>query len=104
MSEVVVQACAGNGGEPAGRNPARNTYPLPEKAQFQWSIANQKACVLGGEVGARGEDKAQHALGRCRGVGENMGQARSKVGARPLPVCEPGRWQVRVAEREEEKD
>ena len=55
-------------------------------------------------MSVRGEDKAQHALGRCRGVGENMGQARSKVGARPQPVSKPGRWQVRVAKREKERD
>ena len=49
----------------------------------QWPA---KKRVLGGEKGFRGEDKAQHAQGRCRGVGGDMAKVDTKVGARVQPM------------------
>ena len=49
-------------------------------------MASQKTCVLGGEKGFRGEDKAQHAQGRCRGVEGDMAKVDTKVGARVQPM------------------
>ncbi len=48
----------------------------------------------------RGKDKAQHAHGRCRGVGRDMGQVGFKFGARWQPVTKRRRRKVVVANRE----
>jgi hypothetical protein len=47
---------------------------------------NQKACVLFAEKRFRGEDKAEHAQGRCSGVGGDMAKVDKKVGGRVQPV------------------
>ncbi len=55
------------------------------------------ACDLGGESNLGGrEDKAQHAQGRCRGVGWDMPQVDAKVGARVQPVSEARTKKVMV--------
>jgi len=51
-------------------------------------------------MGFGGEDKAQHAQGRCRGVGRDMGQVGFKFGARRQPVTKTRRRKVMVAKRE----
>ena len=72
VREVVVQACSGDGVGPADRNPARKTGPLPLEQLFQCLDGNQKACDLCVEMRFRGEDKAEHAQGRCRRGGGEM--------------------------------
>ncbi len=49
------------------------------------------------------EDKAQHAQGRCRGVGRDMGQVGFKFGARWQPVTKRRRRKVVVVKREKSK-
>jgi hypothetical protein len=56
--------------------PAR--FPTPLEQGVPVASGQPKKCVLGGEKGFRGEDKAQHAQGRCRGVGVNMPKADTK--------------------------
>ena len=51
-------------------------------------------------MGFGGEDKAQHAQGRCRGVGRDMGQVGFKFGARRQLVTNTRRRKVMVAKRE----
>ncbi len=72
VRHVVVKACSGHWGGPAARNPARKTGPLPLEQLFQCLDGNQKACDLCVEKRFRGEDKAKHAQGRCRGLGGDM--------------------------------
>ena len=66
VRQVVVKACSGHWGGPAARNPARKTDPLPLEPLFQCLDGNQKACDLCVEKRFRGEDKAEHAQGRCQ--------------------------------------
>jgi hypothetical protein len=65
---------------------------------------NQKACDLCVEKRFRGEDKAEHAQGGCRGVGGDMAKVDTKVGARVQPVSFTRRKKAAVAEREKERD
>jgi hypothetical protein len=51
-------------------------------------------------MGYGGEDKAQHAQERCRGVGRDMGQVGFKFGARWQPVTKTRKRKVMVAKRE----
>ena len=51
-------------------------------------------------MGFGGGDKAQHAQGRCRGVGRDMGQVGFKFGARRQLVTNTRRRKVMVAKRE----
>ena len=67
-------------------------------------MASQKTCVLGGKKGFRGEDKAHHAQGRCRGVGGDMAKVDTKVGARVQPMSSTRTKKVMVAKREKERD
>ena len=67
-------------------------------------MASQKTCVLGGEKGFRGEDKAHHAQGRCRSVGGDMAKVDTKVGARVQPMSSTGTKKVMVAKQEKERD
>ena len=60
--------------------------PLPLNEQFQWLVANKKCVCPGWREEFRGEDKAQHAQGKCRGVGWDMAQVNTKVGERVQPV------------------
>jgi hypothetical protein len=64
---------------------------------------NQKASVLCVEKRFRGKDKAEHAQGWCRKVGEDMAKVDTQVGARFEPVCQTGRKKVMVTKREKER-
>ena len=88
VRKVVAQACSRDGGEPAERNPGRKNVPLPLNEQFQWLVAFQNCVCSGWREQFSGEDKAQHAQGRCRGVSWDMPQVDAKVGARVQPVSE----------------
>jgi hypothetical protein len=68
------------------------------------TAGTKKESVQGEEIGFGGEDKAQHAHGRCWGVGRDMGQVDFKFGARRQPVSQTGRRKVVVAKREKERD
>ncbi len=70
----------------ADRNPARKTGPLPLEQLFQCLAGYENACDLCEEKRFRGEDKAKHAQGRCKGVGGDMSKVDAKVGARVQPV------------------
>ncbi len=86
VRKVVIQVCSGDWREPAERNTARKMVPLPLNEQFQWLVANKKCVCPGWREEFRGEDKAQHAQGKCRGVGWDMAQVNTKVGERVQPV------------------
>ncbi len=92
------------GGVPAQANTARKTLPLPSKHQFQCLQGTKKESVQGEEMGFGGEDKTQHAHGRCKGVGRDVGQMGSKFGARWQPVSQAGGRKVMIAKREKERD
>ena len=96
VRQVVVKACSRDWGGPADRNPARKTGPLPLEQKFQCLAGNQKACDLCVEKKFRGEDKAEHAQGRCRGVDGNMAKVETKGGARIQAVSFTGRKKVVV--------
>ncbi len=104
VRQVVVKACSGDWGGPADRNPARKAGPLPLEQKFQCLASNQKACDLCVEKKFRGEDKAEHAQERCRGVGGNMAKIETKGGARVQAVSFTGRKKVVVTKREKERD
>jgi hypothetical protein len=63
-----------------------------------------KLRVSGWREEFRGEDKAQHAQGRCRGVARDMPQVDAKVGLRVQPVSEARTKKVMVAKRAKERD
>ena len=86
VTQVVVKACSGDWGGPAERNAARNIDPLPLEQKFQCLAGNEKACVLCERKRFSGEDKAENAQGRCRGVGGDMAKVDTKVGAKVQPV------------------
>ena len=104
VKKVVVQACNGEKGGPADRNPARKTGPQPLEQLFQCLDGYQKACDLCEKKRFRGEDKVEQAQGRCRGVGGEMAKVDAKAGARIHPVSFTGRKKVMVTKREEERD
>jgi hypothetical protein len=89
---------------PAQANTARKTLPLLTKHQLQCLKGTKKKSVQGEEMCFGGEDKAQHAQGRCRGVDRDMGQVDFKFGARRQPVGQAGRRKVVVNKREKERD
>ena len=101
---ICSKACSRDWGGPADKNPAQKTGPLPLEQKFQCLAGNQKACDLCVEKRFRGEDKAEHAQGRCRGVGGNMTKVDTKGGARVQAVSFTGRKKVVVTKREKERD
>ncbi len=78
----------------------RKNVPLPLNEQFQWLVALQNCVCSGWREQFSGEDKAQHAQGRCRGMGWDMPQVDAKVGARVQPVGEERTMKVMVTKRE----
>jgi hypothetical protein len=88
VRRIVAQARSRDGGGPAERNSARKNVPLALNEQLQWLVAFQICVCSGWREQFRGEDKAQHAQGRCRGVDWDMPQVDAKVGARVQPVSE----------------
>ncbi len=104
MRKVVAQACSRDRGGPAERNPPRKNVPLPSNEQFQSLLAFQNCVSPGWREQFRGEDKAQHAQGRCRGVGWDTPQVDAKFGARVQPVSEERTMKVMVTKREKERD
>jgi hypothetical protein len=78
--------------------------PLPFNEQFQWLVAFQNCVCSGWREQFSGEDKAQHAQGRCRGVGWDMPRVDARVGARVQPVGEERTMKLMVTKREKKRD